>query len=199
MSDKIDVCPRCGAYNDFPCRAKQSNKFVGRDHIGRPHTMDRDYTNYENYEVTTMERLMPRQCPQCDCELYTVIMNADNEAVAVECNMCGMRFEINVPRVMTLNEAAWLGELIRGVERNLKLRYYPLGTESADNPMIAVLRAFTHDGGGFWPRDADARDAFVWTSGFSEHWMKASDLLTALDNMYGKHGLEAPMAVIEQE
>jgi hypothetical protein len=66
--------------------------------------------------------------------------------------------------------------------------------------MIATLRAFTHKGGGvYFEADGDIRDAFVWTSGFMEHWFKVSDLLLALDNLDGKLGLDKPIAVIEEK
>jgi hypothetical protein len=104
---------------------------------------------------------------------------------------------------LTINEAGLLGDLIIGVERGHKLRYYPDGAEiRADGStleMTVVLRDFTHDGGGFWPHDADVRDAFVWTSGFTTRWFHVGTLLEALDNMDGKHGLDHPMAVIDKE
>jgi hypothetical protein len=59
------------------------------------------------------------------------------------------------------------------------------------------MRAFTHDDGGFIDDKEDVRDAYVRCSGFMEHWFKVSDVITALDNMQGKHGLDNPMAVIE--
>lgn len=101
-------------------------------------------------------------------------------------------------RVLTLRQMMLLGELDRGVARKAKMRYYQRGQASADNPMVCVLRAFSRDGGGFWPDDADIRDAYVWTSGFTERWFKVSDLLTALENLSGVHGLDSPMARIEE-
>lgn len=98
---------------------------------------------------------------------------------------------------LTLNQASLLGELINGVQRNLNISFYPNGSDSADNPMKAVLRAFTRDGGGLYLDDGDVRDAYVWTSGFSERWFKVDDLLKAMDNIDGKHGFSAPIAVIE--
>jgi hypothetical protein len=41
-----DVCLNCGAYNDYPCRDKGARAFRLMDHDGRPHTMDRDFTDY---------------------------------------------------------------------------------------------------------------------------------------------------------
>jgi hypothetical protein len=102
-------------------------------------------------------------------------------------------------RVLTVDRAGLLGGLIRGVEDRRKLRWYPHGTDSADNPMVCVLRAFTRDGGGMYPGGEDIRDAFVWTSGFSERWFAVEELLTALDNRSGKHGFESPIAVIEED
>ena len=148
---------------------------------------------------TKMERLMPRQCPQCDCGLYEVILNTDGETVAVECNMCGARYDVNAPRPLTLNQAGVLADLIRGVQAGAKLRYYPRGADDADHPMVQSLRAFTHDGGGFISEHDDVRDAYVWTSGFMEHWFKVEDLITALDNIQGTHGLDKPMAVIDYD
>jgi hypothetical protein len=48
--DAVDLCPVCGAYNDFPCRDQSSGKNEGKlnvtDHHGRPQTMERDMNNY---------------------------------------------------------------------------------------------------------------------------------------------------------
>lgn len=41
-----DVCLTCGVYNDFPCRDKGETTFRLMDHDGRPHTQDRDFTDY---------------------------------------------------------------------------------------------------------------------------------------------------------
>jgi hypothetical protein len=138
-------------------------------------------------------------CPQCDCMLYTIAIGADGEPAKAECNMCGAAFPVNVPRVLTLNKAGLLADLIRGVQAGAKLRWYQFGTRDADHPLIVTMRAFTYDGGGFIREDDDVRDAYVWCSGFMERWLKVSDIITALDNMDGKHGLEEPMAVIEHD
>ena len=102
-------------------------------------------------------------------------------------------------RILTLNQAGVLADLIRGVQAGAKLRYYPRGADDADHPMVQSLRAFTHDGGGFISEHDDVRDAYVWTSGFTEHWFKVEDLITALDNIQGTHGLDKPMAVIDYD
>ena len=102
-------------------------------------------------------------------------------------------------RVLTINQSMLLGDIHRGVERGLKLRYYQFGTRDADHPLVQVMRAFTYDGGNLYPHDADVRDAYVWTSGFMERWIKVEELITALDNMQGTHGLHNPMAVIDEE
>ena len=102
-------------------------------------------------------------------------------------------------RILTINQAGVLADLIRGVERRLKLRYYPSGVESADHPMVQYLRAFTYAEGALYPHDKDIRDAHVWTSGFMEHWFPVEQLLKALDNMDGKHGLDEDMAVIDND
>jgi hypothetical protein len=102
--------------------------------------------------------------------------------------------------ILNMDDAGHLGELILGVERGRKMRYYPLGSDSADNPLRVVLRAFTHDGGGLYTRDADIRDAYVWTSGFTERWFPVRDLMKALANTIdARHGMNQPMAVIEVE
>ena len=86
-----------------------------------------------------------------------------------------------------------------GASWRRKLRYYPRGADDADHPMVQSLRAFTHDGGGFISEHDDVRDAYVWTSGFMEHWFKVEDLIMALDNIQGTHGLDKPMAVIDYD
>ena len=102
-------------------------------------------------------------------------------------------------RILTLNHAGILGDIIRGVERNLKLRFYPRGSESADCPLTYTMRAFTREGGGFYPNDKDVRDAFVWCSGTFESWFPVDVLIDALDNIDGKHGDTNPIAIIETE
>jgi len=143
--------------------------------------------------------LNDKRCPQCDCMLYTVAIGADGEPAKIECNMCGAAFPANVPRVLSLREAGLLSELIHGVDRNLKLRYYQFGTRDADHPLVVMMRAFTYDGGGFINETDDIRDVYVWCSGFTERWLKVSDILTALDNLDGKHGDTNPIATIEED
>jgi transcription elongation factor Elf1 len=146
--------------------------------------------------------LTQKQCPQCPkghYSLYQLIMNDHNEAVAVECDTCGARFPVNVPRILSLNEAGLLADLIRGVQAKAKLRFYMQGADDADEPLIVVMRSFTHEDGGFLSEQEDVRDAYVWCSGFTEHWFKVSDLIKALDNMDGHHGLSAPMATIDYD
>lgn len=99
---------------------------------------------------------------------------------------------------LTIEQAGVLADLLHGVERCLKMRYYPFGSRDADHPLEVSLRAFTHNGGGIY-FDGDIRDAYVWTSGLMERWFKVSDLITALDNIDGKHGLDNPIAIIDKE
>jgi len=106
-------------------------------------------------------------------------------------------------RILTVTQAGWLCDLMRGVEGKLNLRYYPFGTDSAvDEPRHTsyTLRAFTHDGGGFWfDKDGNIWDAYVWCSGIIEHWFKISDLIQALENaITAKYGEDKPMAIIER-
>ena len=45
----VDICPVCGAYNDFPCKDQNPNrkgKLNQVDHRGRPQTMERDLNAY---------------------------------------------------------------------------------------------------------------------------------------------------------
>ena len=105
-------------------------------------------------------------------------------------------------RILSLNRAGLLADLIRAVERksSTKLRFYPMGAEDADHPAEYVLRAFTHDGGGFLSENEDVRDAYVWCSGIFEHWFPVEELLDALDNVTsGRHGMDKPMATIDYE
>lgn len=144
------------------------------------------------------KRLKSRDCPKCQCGLYEVFLDPDtNAVVAIECNMCGERRNV-IDNTLTINQAGLLGELIRGVERGLTMRYYPHGVESADHPMVMVLRAFTYDGGGLFPSDGDIREAYVWTTALMEQWIRVDKLITALDNLEGKHGEDQPIAIIEQ-
>jgi hypothetical protein len=104
-------------------------------------------------------------------------------------------------RVLTIEQAGQLAEIIRGVERGLKLRYYPRGTEDADHPLKVSMRAFTRQGGGgFFPMNGDIRDAYVWCSSFMEHWLLVSDLMKAMSNVSTlADGENAPMAIIDTE
>jgi hypothetical protein len=100
-------------------------------------------------------------------------------------------------RILTLNDASLLADLIRGVQAGAKLRWYQFGTRDADHPLIVTMRAFTHYGGNFVSETDDVRDEYVWCSGFTERWLKVDDIIKALDNMDGRHGLDNTMAVIE--
>jgi hypothetical protein len=83
-------------------------------------------------------------------------------------------------RVLTIEQAGQLAEIIRGVERGL---------------------AFTRQGGGgFFPMNGDIRDAYVWCSSFMEHWLLVSDLMKAMSNVSTlADGENAPMAIIDTE
>lgn len=45
-----DVCLTCGTFGDFPCRDQHDNAHGGKsnqtDHVNRPHTMERNFTDY---------------------------------------------------------------------------------------------------------------------------------------------------------
>ena len=99
--------------------------------------------------------------------------------------------------ILTLDDAARLGDLIRAVETGAKLRYYPFGADSADQPATGVLRAFTREGGGFIDSDSDVRGAYVHVSGMFERWYPVGDLIRALANMDGRYGLDQPIAAID--
>jgi hypothetical protein len=99
---------------------------------------------------------------------------------------------------LTITDAGYLADIMRGVESNAKLRWYPAGT--ADNPMKCRMRAFTHEGGGFWfDSDGDIQDAYIWTSGVFEHWIRVRDLIAALHNMMHGTDLSAPLAAIDTD
>jgi len=99
---------------------------------------------------------------------------------------------------LTMSAASILGDILRGVEQGRKLRYYPEGADSADYPVNSVMRAITHDGGGFWfDSDGDVRNAFIWTSGMFEHWYPVVEVMRAIHNQDGHLGMTKPMAIIE--
>jgi len=50
LDTRVDVCLKCGAYNDFPCRDKGAQAFRLMDHEGRSQTQDRDFTNHDKVE-----------------------------------------------------------------------------------------------------------------------------------------------------
>ena len=139
-------------------------------------------------------------CSICDSSLHVMLMNEHNELVALECTICNKRTGLNIPWVLTLGEADYLGQLIKGVQRGCKLRYYRNGSESADNPVMLVLRSFTYEGGGLYSHEEDIREAYVWCSGITERWFKVNDILIAMDNFInGNHGVDNPMAYVEKE
>jgi hypothetical protein len=137
-----------------------------------------------------------KACTKCDCGLYQVFVGEDDEPTKIECNMCGAEFPIK-RLTLTLNHADLIGVIMRGVSGNAKLNWYQFGGRDADHPLTMVMRAFTHDGGGFLSEKDDIRDAYVWCSGFTERWFKVTDLIEALDNLDGKHGDTNPIATIE--
>ncbi len=47
LDTRADVCLKCGAYNDFPCRDKEAVGFRLMDHDGRTQTVDRDFTDHD--------------------------------------------------------------------------------------------------------------------------------------------------------
>lgn len=99
--------------------------------------------------------------------------------------------------ILTIDQAQRLADLMRGVEAHAKLRYYPDGTDSADNPVTVTLRAFTYDGGALYRGDEDIRDAHVWTSGIFERWFTVRELVAAMANAVQGTDLAAPMAIVE--
>jgi len=126
--------------------------------------------------------------------LFTV----DAESSTIECNYCG-RYKLKLG-VMTIDQAIYLGDLVNGVQRGLRMRYFPFGADDNNKPMGMSMRAFTYENGNLYPHNADIRDAYVWFSGFTEHWIKVSDLLLALDNaVNGTQGMNKPMAIIDKE
>ena len=139
-------------------------------------------------------------CKTCDSSLHVMLMNEHDELVAIECTSCHRRTGLNIPWLLTINQAGWLGDLIHGVERGWKMRYYPMGAKDADHPAVVMLRAFTYEGGGLYPRDGDIRESYVWCSGLTESWFKVNDILDALENAITcKFGDESPMAIIDKE
>lgn len=102
---------------------------------------------------------------------------------------------------LTLSDAGYLSDVLRAVERNAKLRWYPLGTDSADYPLVQTMRAVTREGGGLWSdADGDVRDAYVWTSGMTETWLPVRELTAALRRMTNPDNADwsdKPLAVIE--
>jgi hypothetical protein len=112
--------------------------------------------------------------------------------------MCGTKIDIPKPRVLTLNDTDHLSNIMKGVEQSNRMRIYPSGALDADNPVVVTMRAFTHDGGGFYSSSEDIRDASVWCSGMLERWFSVEWLIKALDNLDGKHGENEPIAIIDK-
>jgi hypothetical protein len=99
--------------------------------------------------------------------------------------------------ILTIDQAGYLADLIRGVESGRRMRWYPLGTDSADNPATVVLRAFTNADGTLYPHNADIRDSHVWTSGIFERFYPVRDVLAAMANAINGTDLGAPMAMLD--
>jgi len=155
----------------------------------------------------TLNRDMSINCPECQVGQFTVVMDEEaKRVVAIQCEYFG-RFKLDIPppRVLSLNRAGLLADLIRAVERSnkqsgVKLRWYPYGADDSDATMHMtdyVLRAFTHQDGSFITENEDVRDVYVWCSGIFEVWLKVDDVLDALDNIDCKHGTDKPIASID--
>jgi hypothetical protein len=122
------------------------------------------------------------------------------KTITVDCPICSAKVSRDldiIEQPLTLNQADLIGVLMRGVSNNSKLNWYQFGSRDADHPLTMVMRAFTHDGGGFLSETDDIREAYVWCSGFMERWFSVSDIIKALDNLDGKHGTENPIATID--
>ncbi len=99
---------------------------------------------------------------------------------------------------LTLTDAGYLSDILRGVEQGAYIRWYPRGTDSADNPIKSVMRAITHEGGGLWfDSDGDVRNAYIWTSGIWEHWLPVREVMSALRRMTGSGDMSQPLATID--
>lgn len=99
--------------------------------------------------------------------------------------------------VLTISEAGYLADVLRGVERRKRMRWYPLGSDT-NAPAVLVLRAFTNPDGTFYPVSADIRDAHVWVSGIFERWLPVREVLAALANAMDGTDDTAPMAIIDE-
>ena len=152
-----------------------------------------------------LNRDMSMICPECQVGQFTVVMDeAAKRVIAIQCEYCGQfKLDIPPPRVLSLNRAGLLADLIRAVERSnrqsgVKLRWYPFGADGDATYTHYVLRAFTHQGGGFITEDEDVRDVYVWCSGFTEQWFTVEEVLDAMENINdAKHGMDKPMATID--
>lgn len=144
-------------------------------------------------------RTSTRDCTKCRCGLYELVIDdATGKVIAAICNMCGDDLKLSEPEPLTLDQAGHLSDLIRGVDRGAKLRYYPRGAEGSAVYGRWVMRAFTLEGGGLYPNGSDIREAYIWGSGITERWFKVSDLIIAMSNIFdGKHGMDKPMATID--
>ncbi|SRR6266568_1730325 len=98
--------------------------------------------------------------------------------------------------ILTIEQAGYLADLIRGVEHDEKLCWYPLGADTVVSATV-VLRAFTNADGSLYPHNADIRDAHVWTSGMFERWFPVRDVLAALANAIYGTVPDEPMAWIK--
>lgn len=104
-----------------------------------------------------------------------------------------------MPDNLTITDAGYLADIMRAVDRkdNVRLTWYPFGGDNPEIKTTYVIRAITHDGGGFWfDPDGDVRDAYLWLSGTTERWLKISDLMDALRAMTG-NDTTVPLATIE--
>lgn len=140
------------------------------------------------------ETVRLRQCRRCGCELN------DTDWMFSPCpNDPSGDGEHREMGPLTLEYAALLGDLIRGVERGYRLRYYRDGADT-DVPWTATLRAFTRGAGAAGlPVSDDVRHAAVWTSGTVERWFQVADLVDALSNLDGHLGDTSPIAIIEPD
>jgi hypothetical protein len=77
-------------------------------------------------------------------------------------------------QTLTMADAAAIAEVLRMAESNAKVKW--LREDGAIREGVA--RAITHDGGGFYPVNADVRDAYLWiTTWQTEIWMPLAEVV----------------------
>lgn len=77
---------------------------------------------------------------------------------------------------LTLWDLRTLTEIVDAVDKHARIRWLVDEGVTAEG----VVRAFTHNGGGFLTATDNVLDAYLWVSSTTEWWLPVSTIMTGL-------------------